>query len=203
MKKLKRNKKLVIGLTGSFATGKSTVAKMFKSSGVEVIDADMVGRGLIKPGSSVYRKTIRLFGRGIADRSGNIRRPELARIVFSDKKALDRFNRIIHPAIIREIKRRVKSSVEKVVILDAPLLLEKKLDMITDGVIVVKASLDKQIRRAQKRSAISKSEIIARIQSQIPLKKKLGLADFIIDNNGTIGNTRKQVALIRRLLWRS
>ncbi len=203
MKKRKPGKKLVIGLTGSFGTGKSTVAKMFKSFGCRVIDADRISRDLLKPGREVYRRVIRVFGKAIVGKNGRIERRKLAGMVFSDKRVLDRFNRLIHPEIIRQIKLQVKSAGEEVVVLDAPLLMEKNLDRLADAVVVVKASLINQIKRIKKRSGLSKSEITARISSQSPLKEKLGKADFVIDNNGTIENTRKQVALIRRLWWRS
>ena len=198
MKKLKPGKK-VIGLTGSFGTGKSTVAGMFKASGCRVIDADRISRELIKPRSAAYREIVRIFGPEVTAKGGKIARAKLARIVFGDKRALARFNRVMHPRIIAEMKRQIKEAKEDIVVLDAPLLLETGLNRFVDVVVVVKASLDNQLKRLRKRTGLSNTQIIARIQSQLPLKKKLGLADFVIDNNGTIQETRKQVALIRRV----
>jgi len=198
MNKLKKSKK-VIGLTGGFGTGKSTVAEMFKAQGCRVIDADRIGRELIAPGGAAYKEIIRVFGGGIAAKDGRINRAKLGRIVFADRKVLERFNRIMHPRIIAEMKRQIKDAKEDVVVLDAPLLLETGLDRSVDVIVVVRASLDNQIKRLRKRTGLSTPQIIARIQSQLPLQKKLGLADFVIDNNGTIQDTRKQVALIRRV----
>jgi dephospho-CoA kinase len=203
MKKRKRNKKLIVGLTGSFGTGKSTVAGMLRSSSTMVIDADRISHDLIKPGGQIYRDIIRLFGKGICLKKGIISRRKLGEIVFKNKNALAEFNEIVHPAIINKIQLRIKKAKERVVILDAPLLFETGLDRISDKIVVVKSSLDKQIRRVEKKSGLSKPEIILRIKSQIPLKEKLRLADFVIDNNGTVANTRKQAVLIRRLWWRS
>jgi dephospho-CoA kinase len=203
MKKRKQNKKLIIGLTGSFGTGKSTVARMLRSFGARVIDADRISHNLIKSQKQVYRDIIRLFGKGIAGKSGVINRSKLGEKVFENKSHLARFNRIMHPAIISLIKLEIKKAKENVVVLDAPLLFETHLEDAVDKVVVVKASLDNQIRRVQKKRAFSKADIILRINSQIPLKEKLRLADFIIDNNGTVANTRKQAVLIRRLWWRS
>ena len=197
MKKRKQSKKKIFGLTGGFGTGKSTVARMFRSFGALVIDADLISRDLIKPRAEAYRKIIRLFGKGILSKSGIINRRKLAGIVFSDKKSLEKFNQIMHPAIIRRMKREIKNAKEDIVVLDAPLLLETRLDRFVDTVLVVKANFANQLSRIQKKTSLSKSEIIARIKSQSPLKEKLRLADFVIDNNGTVQNTRKQVALIR------
>jgi dephospho-CoA kinase len=203
MKKQKQNKKLIIGLTGSFGTGKSTVARMLKASGARVIDADRISRSLIKPREKVYQDIIRLFGKEICAGDGVINRRKLAEKVFRDESNLAKFNEIVHPAIISLMLRNIKDARENVVVLDAPLLFETRLDRVVDKVVVVKASLKNQILRLRKKSALSKADIILRIKSQIPLKEKLRLADFVIDNNGTVANTRKQAALIRRLWWRS
>jgi len=203
MKKRKQNKKLIVGLTGGFGTGKSTVAGMLRSFGAKVIDADRISHGLIKPRGEVYKQIIRLFGKGICGGKGIISRRKLGEIVFKNKSSLAKFNKIMHPAIISLMKLQIKKAKEDVVVMDAPLLFESGLEKLTDVVVVVKASLDNQIRRIQKKSALTKADIILRIKSQIPLKEKLCLADFVIDNNGTIENTRKQVVLIRRVWWRS
>ena len=203
MKKRKQNKKKIVGLTGGFGSGKSTVARMFGRFGARIIDADKISHDLIKPREEAYRKVICLFGKEILTKSGLINRRKLAAIVFNDKKTLAEFNKIMHPAIIRRIKQEIKSAKEGIVVLDAPLLVETGLDKLVDTVVVVNAEVSKQIKRIQKRAKLPKSEIIARIKSQIPLKRKLLLADFVIDNNGTVGNTRKQLELLRRLWWRS
>jgi len=203
MRKPKPSNQRVIGLTGSFGTGKSTVAKILRSCGALVIDADKISHGLIKPDGAAYSRVIRLLGKRIVNSQGIINRGKLAGIVFSDKKSLAEFNKIMHPAVIRRMKQEIKEAKEKIVVLDAPLLIETGLNKLVDSVVVVKASLANQLKRVQKKRGLSRPEIIARIRAQIPLKEKLRSADFVIDNNGTLSNTRKQVALIRRLWWRS
>ncbi len=208
MKKPEQNKKKIIGLTGGFGTGKSTVAAMFKKFGAGVIDADRISHDLIKPGGEVYRKIVRIFGKGILDESGIVNRRKLGGIVFENKNNLAKFNGIMHPEIKSRIKCEIKYAKENIVVLDAPLLLETGLEKLADIVVVVSACRDSQFVRIKKRNKFTEKEIGARIKSQMPLKDKLRSADFVIDNNGTIKNTRKQVALmhealIRRLWWRS
>ena len=203
MKKLKLNKKKLIGLTGGFSTGKSTVARILRSYGDRVIDADRISHGLLKPGSKIYKKVIRLFGKRIVTERGNIDRRKLSGIVFGDKRKLSRFNKIMHPEILQRIQEAVKGAGSGIVVVDAPLLMETGLNKSVDLVVVVKASKKNQLERARKRTGLSRPQIIARIRAQMPLKEKLRNADFVIDNNGTVSDTRKQVALIRRLWWRS
>ncbi|MFH0828040.1 MAG: dephospho-CoA kinase [Candidatus Omnitrophota bacterium] len=203
MKRRPRSSKKIIGLTGGFGTGKSTVAGILRSFGAKVIDADKISHGLFNGRTDARGKVIRAFGKGILGKHGEISRRKLAGIVFNDKKSLIKLNKIMHPAVISRIKLEIKNAKEELVVLDAPLLIEAKLDKLVDIVVVVKAGINNQIARAQKKSSFSRAEIIARIRAQMPLREKLRLADFIIDNNGTKKDTRKQVALIRRMWWRS
>ncbi|MBU0548285.1 MAG: dephospho-CoA kinase [Candidatus Omnitrophica bacterium] len=201
---LKQKKsKLVLGVTGSIGSGKSTVARMFKHKDCQLIDADCLGHGLMSIGTGVYRKIIKSFGRGILKPDNSIDRAKLARIAFANQAALTRLNNIVHQAVIAEIKRRIKSSGKKAIILDAALIIEAGLRKMVDKLVVVKASRQQQILRSQKRLALSKNEISRRIKYQISQNAKLRLADFIIDNSGKISKTRKQVSEIRRKLWRN
>ena len=109
MKRQSQNKRrLLIGLTGSFGSGKSTVAGIFRSFGARVIDADKIARSYLKSGTPVYRRLIAGFGKGIIKDDGAIDRKRLGEIVFADKMALRKLNKIIHPYVIREIKRQLK-----------------------------------------------------------------------------------------------
>jgi dephospho-CoA kinase len=188
----------VVGITGSFGTGKTTVAKLFKQLGAKIIDADSIAHGLIKVNTPTYKSLIRSFGKGILkDNSRDIERKKLAKIVFANKKLLNKLNRILHPAIIKKIKDKVKlinkRNKPKVVIIDAPLLIEAGLLRLVDKLIVVAASRGVQVLRLKKRAGISKKEIEARINSQIPMREKIKSADFVIDNNGSLTYTKKQV----------
>jgi dephospho-CoA kinase len=196
-------KKIIIGLTGSFASGKSTVAGMFRSFGAGIIDADKISHSLIKPKTPSYKKIIKAFGGDISKASGAIDRRKLGSIVFKDKSLLNKLNRILHPEVISIINKRIKESRKKVVVVDAPLLIEAGLRKTVDKLIVVTITSKKQIERAKDKTGLSALEISRRIKSQISQNAKLSFANFIIDNSGTIKKTKEQAEQIRRLLWRN
>jgi len=176
---------------------------MFRALGAEVIDADKIAHSLIQPGTRVYKKVISAFGRGILKKSGKIERGKLGKIVFADKKAIIRLNSIIHPQVIKIMGQRIKIARAKIIILDAPLLIEAGLKDAVDKLIIVRISRQMQIKRIRAKMRLSRSQILKRIRCQLPLGAKLRLADFIIDNNGSLEETRRQVSLIRRQLWKS
>ena len=202
MLKQKKNK-FVLGVTGNIGCGKSTVARLFKTKDCLLIDADKLARESIICGSEAYKKIKNYFGKEILKKNKSIDRKKLAEIVFTNKLALARLNNIVHPEIIKEIKRRIKDSKKRFVILDAALIVEAGLKRIVDKLVVVRAKREQQILRSQKRLGLSKEEVNKRIKSQISQNAKSGFADFIIDNSGTINETRKQVVEIRRMLWKS
>lgn len=188
---------LIIGLTGGLATGKTTVAKMFAQLGAQVIDADKIAHKLISPRGACYTSIVRYFGGDIVTK-GNIDRKKLSTIVFNNKHALRKLEGIIHPEvkknIFTEIKKRQKKN--SIIIIDAPLLIEAGIEKKVDRLIVVKSSLNKQIKRSSARLKITKSEALKRIKAQMPLKDKERLADIVINNNEDLENTRKQVKAI-------
>jgi dephospho-CoA kinase len=196
-------KKIILGVTGSFGSGKSTVAGIFKSFGAKIIDADKLAHKSIGPGNPAYKKIIKAFGKDILRKNKIIERRKLAAIVFNNKKLLKKLNNIIHPEVIRTIKSQIKNSHSKIIVLDVPLLIEAGLRELVDKIIVVKITRIEQIKRIQKKTTLSKTDILKRIKYQIPLRAKARLADFIIDNSGTIGETKKQAVRIRRLLWKN
>jgi dephospho-CoA kinase len=204
MKKQSRGKKkIILGLTGSFGSGKSTVAAIFKSFGACVIDADKIAHRLISPGSKVYKKIINVFDRGILKANKDVDRRKLGGAVFGNKHLLKKLNSIMHPEIIRVIKQKMKASSEDVIVLDAPLLIEAGLDKIVDKLIVVTITREKQVKRVCKKTGLTRPDILRRIKAQIPLREKVRAADFVIDNSGTFEKTREQAKQIRRLLWRN
>jgi dephospho-CoA kinase len=184
---------MIIGITGSFGSGKTTVAKMFDRLGAYVIDADKVYHSLIKPRGKCYKKIVRHFGKDILGKHEYIYRKKLSRIVFEDKSKLKLLNDITHPEIIKEIKRIVKSKKEKVVIVDAPLLIESGFYKEVDKIILVANEKEEQVKRAREARGISAKEALKRIRMQMPFNKKLAFADFIIDNSGSKTKTLTQV----------
>jgi dephospho-CoA kinase len=196
-----KGNKLVIGVTGSMGSGKSTVARMLKGPDSEIIDADRIGHQLIRPGKDAYKRVVSLFGRRIL-RFGAIDRRKLGELVFADKALLKKLEAILHPRIIAAIRRGIALSRKRLIIVDAPLLLEAAGRLKIDRLVVVKCGRRAQLERLAKRGGPSRAEAVRRIKAQIPLRRKLARADFIIDNNGAISETRKQVEKVRRL-WKS
>jgi dephospho-CoA kinase len=195
--------RLILGVTGNIACGKSTVAGMFKTKDCLLIDADCLGHKILSMGTGAYRRIIKLFGRGILQPDNSIDRAKLSQIVFTDQEALVKLNSIVHPELIRQIKRRIRNSNKRIVILDAALIIEAGLRKMVDKLVVVTAKRQQQILRSQKSLGLAKKQLILRMKSQISQKAKSRFADFIIDNSGQVSKTQKQVSKIRRQLWKS
>ncbi len=191
---------MVVGITGGFGTGKTTVARMLSRRGARLIEADKIAHALLRPGSGCYRKVLEAFGRDILKEKA-IDRSALARKVFTDARALKRLTDIIHPRVISEIKREIgnykRSGHSGIAVIDAPLLFETGLDRVADTVVVVRADRQAQIDRLKKRQRISREEILRRVRQQMTVREKLRRADVIIDNRGTKNQTEKQV----KALW--
>ncbi|MCX5677651.1 MAG: dephospho-CoA kinase [Candidatus Omnitrophica bacterium] len=194
----------VIGLTGSFGTGKTFVASIFKSLGASVIDADTIAHGVIKKGKPAYKKIIGAFGSGILAPGREIDRKKLAALAFSSKRSVKKLNRIVHPEVIRVIKAKIKAAGKNaVVVIDAPLLIEARLLNIVDKLVVVKSSKKRQIERCLKKFHIKREEVLKRIRSQISMKRKLKMADFVVRNDRTRSLTRSQVRKVwEEIVWR-
>ena len=197
-KSAKAKNKVIIGLTGSFASGKTTVSSCFRKLGAQIIDADKIAHNAIKRGSGVYNKIVRGFGAGILSPAGSIDRSKLGEAVFNEKRLLNKLNRLVHPEVIRRVKQLVKFSNKQCLVIDAPLLIETGLNKYCDVMVVVKVSRKKQIERAQKKSGLSGNDCLKRIRSQISVSRKVRLADFVIDNNGSLEETEEQV----RKIWK-
>lgn len=195
---------IVIGLTGGFGTGKSYASGIFKSLGARVIDADKIAHSVLKKGTVPYEKIKAVFGNSVLDKSKNIDRRILARTVFGDRKLLKRLNSIVHPEVIRIIKAEIRSSPRKgVLVIDAPLLIETGLRDIVDKLVVVTCPRDEQIRRCCKKFGISRRDVLSRVKNQIPLRSKVKMADYLINNGATRAATRERIEKIwRRIVWK-
>ena len=203
MLKQRKSKKIVLGLTGSFGSGKSTVALMFKSFGDKVIDADKIAHRIIRRGERTYKKITGFFGAGILKKNKEIDRLKLGALVFRNRALLKQLNAAVHPEVIRIIRNEIGRVKDGIVVVDAPLLLEAGLEKSADKLIVVKARQSECIKRIRGKAPLSGNEILRRIRCQMPLRRKIRMADFIIDNNGSIRKSRKQVNEIRRMLWKN
>lgn len=180
---------IVIGLTGSIASGKSTIARQLSAYGLPVIDADVISRQVVEKGEPAYDKIVHTFGESILREDGSINRPALGEIIFNDKEKRRALNDIVHPAVRKEMLRQRDEHVERgtqAVVLDIPLLFESKLTHFVEKILVVSVRSDVQMDRLMKRNNLSKEEAESRIASQIPVQEKEALADAVIDNNGTM-----------------
>ena len=188
---------ILVGLTGGVATGKSTVAKMFKQCGAVVIDADELAHEVIKPGKPAWRAIVTLFGKTMLNQDRSLNRQALGSIVFRNPKKRRQLERIIHPRVAREQARLTKQAArtdpKAVVIYDVPLLFEAGIDTRVDKTLVVTADRETQLARLKKRNGLSRVEAIRRIRSQMPLSKKVRLADIVIDGTLSRHNAMKAV----------
>ncbi|MFH1995514.1 MAG: dephospho-CoA kinase [Candidatus Omnitrophota bacterium] len=197
---------IVVGVTGSLATGKSFVAGILKSLGADVLDADRIAHRAIRKKSAQYRKAAAAFGRKILSDDGEIDRKALAGAVFSDEKKLRRLVKIVHPSVIKEIKRRLRivslRRRRSIVVIDAPLLIESGLLDEVDILIVVTSTRATQLARAGRGLKLDKKDAVRRIRRQMPLAEKAKRADLIIDNDGSMARTKKQVVKVWKILKR-
>jgi dephospho-CoA kinase len=181
---------ILVGLTGGVATGKSTVAKMFKQCGAVVIDADELAREVVRPGKPAWRAIVNTFGKTVLTADRTIDRQALGAIVFGNRTKLRILERIIHPRVAREQARLTQQAARNdpkaVVIYDVPLLFEVGIDKRVDTIIVVTADRETQIARLKKRNGLSRAEAIRRISSQIPMAKKKRLANYELDGTSPL-----------------
>lgn len=186
----------VIGLTGGIASGKSTVGRMLAELGAPIVDADQVAREVVQPGHAAYDDLVATFGREILSPDGTINRKQLGQLVFADSDKRRQLNAITHPRIAEATQGKLAAlgqSGVQVAIYEAALLVENKAHLGMDGLIVVSASEDKQVARIRERNGLSQGDARARIQAQAPLADKVAVADYVIDTNSTVEDTRRQV----------
>jgi dephospho-CoA kinase len=194
---------LKIALTGGAGSGKSTVARMFQELGAPVLDADVAAREAVQPGQPAWQELRRAFGPEFFREDGELDRGRMARAAFSDPEVRQKLTAILHPEITRLIREKLQALAEqgeKLVIVEVPLLFEASLQKGYDRIIVVYADETEQIQRLKARDRREAGEIAGLLAAQWPLHKKRQLAHYVVDNRGTLEDTKKQVKNIWREL---
>jgi len=188
---------LKVGLTGGYASGKSTVAKMFVELGATLIDADKLAREVVKPDKQAWFEIVAHFGKGILLKNGEIDRKALGEIVFGSDAEMEKLNAIVHPRVLDEELKAIEEikgrGLDAILILSVPLLIESGHYRQCDKIVVVTVDRDTQIKRLMERDGFSREESLRRISAQMPLSEKVTYADFVIDNSGSIQETEFQV----------
>jgi dephospho-CoA kinase len=191
----------VIGLTGGIASGKSTVAGMLAAKGAWIVDADQLARRVVGPGTPALSEIAQAFGPEVIAADGALDRRRLAELVFADEAARQRLNSIVHPGVLELSQAEIleaQSAGAGIIIYDVPLLFETGRQAEFQGTLLVWVEGQTQLLRLRLRSDLSEAEAEARIASQMPMERKRELADWVIDNSGTLEETQ---ALLD-VLWR-
>ncbi|KNA23403.1 hypothetical protein SOVF_025140 [Spinacia oleracea] len=195
----------IVGLTGGIASGKSTVSKLFKAQGIPIVDADIVARDALKKGTGGWKKVVDAFGDGILQPDGEVDRPNLGRIVFSNPDKRQLLNRLLAPYISSGIFQEILKlwlKGHKVIVLDVPLLFEAKMDKWTNPVIVVWVDRETQLNRLVSRDRITEEEANNKIDAQMPLDSKKDKADIVIDNTGSLDDLNEHLQNVLRVVNR-
>ncbi|EGW0544920.1 dephospho-CoA kinase [Listeria monocytogenes] len=185
-----------IGLTGSVATGKSTVSNLIQQAGIPLVDADIAARKVVEPGTEGLKEIVAYFGGEILLADGTLDRAKLGEIIFKDKEKREKLNEITHPRVkdyMLEARERFFRAGEELVFFDIPLLFESHLESLVDQIVVVWTTPETELKRLMERNNLTKEDALRRIESQMGIDEKARKADFVIDNNESLEKTQKQV----------
>ena len=184
---------IVVGLTGSFASGKTEVAKFFKRLGARVFDADEAAKKAVEKGRPAYRAIVKMFGRDYLLKNGELDRKKLASHVFNHPRDLKKLNILIHPGVIFESLKLIEQcgTHKGVLVLDVPLLFESKMEGLVDVAVVVSSTEESILHRSVKKG-LPRDLAKKILSTQWPLKRKEKQADFVIRNDGSIKDLEKK-----------
>lgn len=199
---------MIVGVTGSIGTGKSTVSAMFAELGAHLIDYDQLARDVVEPGRPAYLSIVEAFGQGVVRPDRSLDRAKIGDMVFASEALRQRLNAIVHPAVFEEDLRLTKEILQTdpgaIIIKEIPLLTQIGIDpkALVDKVVVVSASPEVQVLRVMGRG-FSEDQARARVAAQVPVSETEKCGDFVIRNNGGISDTRTQVEEVFRSLLAS
>jgi dephospho-CoA kinase len=184
----------LVGLTGGIASGKSTISGMLTNLGAEVIDADLVAREVVQPGTDGLRQVEQAFGEQILDAAGNLSRTELAAIIFQDPARRAVLEEILHPLIKMRTMELIRESTSKVIVYAVPLLVEANVDYPFDMIVTVEAGIEKQIERLVETRGMTRQEALSRINAQATEAQRIERADVSIDGSLSMPLLEKAVS---------
>ncbi|CAM4067065.1 dephospho-CoA kinase [Paenibacillus alkaliterrae] len=188
---------MIIGLTGGIASGKSTIANMLVERGALLVDADQVAREVVLPGEPALEAIASTYGQAVLEPDGTLNRKALGEIVFRDKTKLTQLEAITHPAIRERMQQRIHKYAEqypeRLVVADVPLLYETEQQELYEGVMVVYVPAEVQIARLMARNTVSEEEAERRVSLQMDIEQKRKRADWVIDNSGSLAETKRQL----------
>jgi dephospho-CoA kinase len=187
-------------VTGGVASGKTTVVRMLEELGAPVIDFDLLSRKVVEPGKPAWKEIIAYFGEQVLLEDRTLDRKKLSEVVFGDMEKRKKMEGFIHPRVFEEFIKLVKEVTSKdphaIIQVDVPLMIEINLQYVFHKILLVYVPETMQVERLMKRDRISEEMAKNMIRSQLPIEEKKGYADFIVDNSGTLEDTRKQVVEI-------
>ena len=185
----------IIGITGGIASGKSTVTEFLRQQGYQVIDADQVVHELQESGGRLYQALLSAFGPAILQEDGRLDRPKLGAMIFGNTELLAQSSQIQNRIIREELagRRDMLAETEDIFFMDLPLLFELQYEDWFDQIWLVDVTVETQLSRLMTRNALSQEEAEKRIAAQLSLREKRKRADVLIDNNGSLEETRQQI----------
>ena len=191
-----------IGLTGGIASGKSYVRARFEALGVATVDADVLARDAVMPGSLALQRIVERFGTGILDASGALDRRAMGTLAFGDQESRRELEGIIHPSVRQALDKWFQAlpPSRPFGIADVPLMYETGLQQEYDRIIVTACESETQLRRLMARNGLTKAEAMQRMAAQWPLAEKVRRADYVIRTDGTLDQTAEQVGVVYRSL---
>jgi len=192
-----KDNRLLLGVTGGIATGKSTVVRMFQEKGARLCDFDVLAKAVVEPDKPAWKDIVAYFGEQVLLEDRSLDRKKLGDIVFRDTEKRKKLEGFIHPRMtegfIAEVNSYAAADPNAIILVDVPLMIELNLQYMFHKLLVVYTPEDVQIRRLIERDGITREEAVARLKAQLPIEEKVGYADFVIDNQGSPRETQKQV----------
>lgn len=196
---------LRVGLTGGYGTGKTFVGEALAALGCHLICADELGHKVLAPDGEAYALVVEEFGPAVLQPDGAIDRRRLAAIVFHDPERLDRLNQLVHPAVLRHVDEqslRIQTGhPDGIVVVEAAILIESGTHRRFDRIILAVCDTQQQVERAMRRDGLTRGEVLARLQRQMPLEEKRKYAHYVIDTSGSKEETLRQVHRTYAALW--